>query len=195
VKIRAGWDATTVNCEQVARVAEDAGVDGITLHPRTRSQGYAGSADWNLVERLARQCRVPVIGNGDIGSAAEAVDRLRGTSCAAVMVGRAALSRPWLFRQAEDLWRGRPLTPDPAPEQIGEDLLLQLKDLVSWKGERTAVVEMRKFMAWAAKGLRGAADFRRQGQTLTGAAAVEEHVRRFFAGACLGAEGEKEFDE
>jgi nifR3 family TIM-barrel protein len=183
VKIRAGWDAASINCAEVARIAEDAGVDRITLHPRTRSQGYAGLADWSLVEGLVRRCRVPVVGNGDIDSAAVAVDRLRSSGCSAVMVGRAALGSPWLFAQAAELWQGRPAGPAPEPRQIGEDLVTQLRDLVRWKGERIAVVEMRKFVAWGAKGFVGVAEFRRATQRVTEASELEERVLRFFDAA------------
>ena len=187
VKIRAGWDAASINCTEVARIAEDAGVDRITLHPRTRSQGYSGLADWSLVEELVSRCRVPVVGNGDIDSAAVAVERLRTSGCAGVMVGRAALGQPWLFAQAAELWQGRPAGPSPEPRQIGEDLVAQLRDLVRWKGERIAVVEMRKFVAWGAKGFVGVAEFRRGTQHVTEADELEERVHRFFDG--VGGEG------
>lgn len=187
VKIRAGWDAASINCTQVARIAEDAGVDRITLHPRTRSQGYSGLADWSLVEELVHRCRIPVVGNGDIDSAAGAVERLQSSGCAAVMVGRAALGQPWLFAQAAELWRGRPAGPSPDPWQIGEDLVVQLRDLVRWKGERIAVVEMRKFVAWGVKGFAGAAEFRRCTQQVTAAGELEERVHRFFD--AVGGEG------
>ena len=180
VKIRSGWDAGSVNCSEIARIAEDQGVDRITLHPRTRSQGYSGSADWSLVIELAAQCRIPLVGNGDIDDAGQALERLRSSGCAAVMVGRAALSRPWLFRQAEDLWAGRPMSVAPTPVEVGEDLIRQLRDLTEWKTERTAVVEMRKFVAWATKGCSGAAEFRRRAQRMETAGEVVDHIRNFF---------------
>ena len=183
VKIRAGWDAASVNCGEIARIAEDQGVDRITLHPRTRSQGYGGRADWSLVSDLAASCGVPVVGNGDIRDAEDAVRRLHDHGCAAVMIGRAALAIPCVFPQAEDRLAGRPESPAPAPESVGDQLVRQLRDLAEWKSERTAVVEMRKFVAWATKGYVGAAEFRRRAQTLPGAAELEEHIRVFFANA------------
>jgi len=183
VKLRAGWDSASINCVALARLAEDAGVDRITLHPRTRSQGYAGRADWSLVAELARACRVPVVGNGDVDGAETAVKRLTESGCAAVMIGRAALGRPWIFRQAHRLRQGLAPEPNVSPVQIGEDLLVQLQDLVAWKGERVAVVEMRKFVAWGTKGFAGAAEFRRVTQEVTEVAALQDLVRQFFATA------------
>lgn len=183
VKLRAGWDAASINCIAVARLAEAAGVDRITLHPRTRSQGYAGRADWSLVAEVAQACRVPVVGNGDIDCAEMAMQRLAESGCAAVMIGRAALGRPWIFKQAQALWQGLAPEPSLSPVQIGEDLLTQLQDLVTWKGERVAVVEMRKFVAWGTKGFAGAAEFRRVTQEVTQVAALQDLVRQFFATA------------
>lgn len=97
VKIRAGWDEDDVNCREVARLVEAAGAAAITLHARTREQRYSRAADWELVRALAGECRVPVIGNGDILTWYEAEDRQRASGCAAVMVGRGALIKPWLF--------------------------------------------------------------------------------------------------
>ncbi len=180
VKIRAGWDASRRNAPEIAALAEGEGVDLIVVHPRTRSQGYAGRADWTVVAAVAERVSVPVVGNGDIADARSAVDRLREAGCAAVMIGRGALGAPWVFGQAEALLRGDepPLTPPSA--RIGQDLLDQFRDLVRWKGERVAVAEMRKFAAWAARGMPGATAFRRRIQGLPTRAEAEEEIRRFF---------------
>ncbi|GAB4265609.1 MAG: tRNA dihydrouridine synthase DusB [Deferrisomatales bacterium] len=180
VKIRSGWDAGSVNCLEVGKMAEDCGVDRVTLHPRTRAQGYAGKADWSWVARLVREVSVPVAGNGDVASGPEAAARLRRTGCAAVMIGRGALGAPWVFRDAEAAWRGAPAPPPPEAPRIGLDLLRQIDDLARWKGERAAVVEMRKFLAWGAKGMGGATEFRREIQQCDSRDRLEAAVRRFF---------------
>jgi len=189
VKIRAGWDASRRNAPEIAALAEDEGADLIVVHPRTRSQGYAGRADWSVVAAVVERVAVPVVGNGDIADARSAVDRLRESGCAAVMIGRAALGAPWVFGQAEALLRGDEMPPAPGPARIGRDLLEQFRDLVRWKGERVAVAEMRKFAAWAARGMPGATAFRRRIQSLPTRAEAEEEIRRFFH---MGSQGERE---
>ncbi len=182
IKLRAGWDASDVNCLALGQMAEGCGVDAITLHPRTRAQGYSGTADWNLVNALVQRVSVPVYGNGDLTDADVAVARCREASCRGVMIGRAAVARPWIFREVEARWQGE-VEPEPGPLWIAEDLLRHLDDLVVLKGEQVAVLEMRKFAAWSAKGRRGATEFRRRVQEVTEAEVMAREVRRFFGGA------------
>lgn len=182
VKIRSGWTEGSINCLEVGRLAEACGVDLITLHPRTRAQGYGGRADWRLVRELAEGVSVPVIGNGDVGSAEEAVGKMGECGCHGVMIGRAALSAPWLFRQGERLAQGRDPGPAPEPWEIGADLCAQLDDLVCRKGARVACFEMRKFASWGAKGLSGAADFRRRLQDASDVGALRREVETCFGG-------------
>ncbi len=180
VKIRAGWDRASRNFLEVGRLAEDCGVDWITLHPRTRADGYSGTADWSLVGALAGTVRIPVVGNGDVTDAGEALHRMRASRCAGVMIGRAAAGRPWIFREAEALHAGEEPPPAPEAAEVGRDLLLQMEDLVGWKGERTAVFEMRKFVGWSARGRPGAAELRRRVQTAESTRALAGEVERFF---------------
>lgn len=183
VKIRAGWTEGSINFLEVGRLAQARGVDLITLHPRTRAQGYGGQADWSLVRALAAEVSVPVVGNGDVGSAEQALARLRQCGCAGVMIGRAALSTPWIFREAELLAEGRAPGLPPSPAALGRDLCAQLDDLARWKGPRVAALEMRKFAAWGARGLPGAAEFRRGIQEAPDVAALRRAVEAFFGGA------------
>ena len=180
IKIRSGWDASSENYLEVGRLATACGVDAIALHPRTRAQGYGGRADWSLVQALARGVPVPVVGNGDVASGEEAIERMHQTGCAGVMIGRAALIRPWIFREAELLFRRRAPYPPPSAAEVGRDLAAQLDDLARWKGERTAVLEMRKFVAWGSKGMPGAAEFRRRTQRAGDIGSLTEEIRRFF---------------
>jgi len=182
-KIRTGWDAGSVNAVDVGRLAADCGVDFVTVHGRTRAQGYAGRADWAAIEEVARVLPIPVVGNGDVGSAAEAVGHLRDSGVAGVMIGRVALGSPWVFRQAERLARGEPAGAPPDPAAVGEDLLAQIEDLEAVKGERVAIFESRKFVAWSCRGMTGATEFRRRVQEIRDLPTLRGEVSRFFSEA------------
>ena len=106
IKIRGGWDDTCINAVEVARMAQDVGVVAITVHPRTRSQQYGGRAPWDVIADVVRAVEVPVTGNGDVDSLAEARRMMAVTGCAGVMVGRGALGRPWVFDAAHEEWSG-----------------------------------------------------------------------------------------
>jgi nifR3 family TIM-barrel protein len=162
VKMRSGWSPSEENFIEAGRMAEECGADGITLHPRFRSQGYSGVADWSKVAALAEAVKVPVAGSGDVGSAEEAVKRLSDFPVAAVMIGRAALSEPWLFRDAARLLAGEKPAGRPSAGEISADLLLQYDRLLELKGEGAAVGEIKKFTAWALKGFEMATHKRKE---------------------------------
>jgi tRNA-dihydrouridine synthase B len=119
VKIRAGWDESSRNAVEVARMAEGEGVHAIAVHGRTRTQLYTGEADWDLVAEVKQAVRVPVIGSGDIITAAGALARLRETGVDGIMIGRATLAHPWIFREIDALQRGLPITPVTPAERFG----------------------------------------------------------------------------
>jgi tRNA-dihydrouridine synthase len=125
VKIRAGWDEGSRNAVEVARMAEGEGVSAIAVHGRTRTQLYTGEADWELVARVKQAVRVPVIGSGDVTTAAGALDRLATTGVDGLMVGRATLAHPWIFREIDALQRGLPIPPiAPAERCAAVDRLI-----------------------------------------------------------------------
>jgi nifR3 family TIM-barrel protein len=160
VKLRTGATADRPVFEEAGARLAAAGADGLILHGRSRAQGYGGRADWSFVDRLARAVRLPVAGNGDIESGAEAAARLAGHPVEAVMIGRAALHAPWIFRDAEAALEGRLPSPPPDAEEVAGDLARHFEDLLALKGERAAVGEMKKFVAWATKSMPGAAGLR-----------------------------------
>ncbi len=150
-KIRIGWDDSSINATHVARILEDLGIAAIAVHGRTRAQGYSGAADWNVIGNVAAAVRVPVIGNGDITSAADVARRRAETGIAGVMIGRAAMSAPWIFQQIKhELATGELL---PAPELAERWALIRRHCQLAveeWKNEDQAIRSMRaRLMAYS----------------------------------------------
>lgn len=159
VKMRMGWDRDSVCYLEAGKMAQDCGVAAITLHGRTRQEMYAGKADWNAIGELAAHLNIPVIGNGDIETVADAQRMLKETGCYAVMVGRGAMGNPWLFRDWQRAQQGlEPLT--VTPQERVSVALDHARQLIEHKGEYIGIREMRKHMAWYLKGMRGAAQVR-----------------------------------
>lgn len=155
VKIRAGWDAEHVNAVEFAMRMEQAGADAICVHGRTRAQMYAPGADWEIIRRVREAVTVPVIGNGDIFSADDALRMLRQTGCHGVMVARGAQGNPWIFRAIRCAMEGLPYTPPTLSERL-QTAMEHAEGLVREKGERTGIAEARRHMAWYVHGVRGA---------------------------------------
>ena len=172
VKIRAGWDAEHINAVEVAQIAEDAGAAAITVHPRTRDQLYLGRSDWNVIRAVKRAVRIPVIGNGDVVSGADAVRMKAETGCDAVMIARAAEGNPWIFREALCALRGEEYAP-PDVETRVKAALTHLDMQCEWRGERYAVPEMRKHVAWYLAGTPGSGILRARVNQMT----THEEVR------------------
>lgn len=159
VKIRKGWDANSVNAVEIARIAEDAGVAAIAVHARTRSQYYAGEADWDIIRQVKEVVSVPVIGNGDVVNPESAMKMMEETGCDGVMIARATRGNPWIFRQITDLEEGREIyVPDNAEKRRVARRHADL--LMRYKGEYTAVREMRAHLAWYTHGMPGASKLR-----------------------------------
>ncbi len=160
VKIRKGWDAHSVNAVEVAKICEAAGASMIAVHGRTREQMYAPPADWDIIAQVKRAVRIPVIGNGDIYSALDAMKMMEQTGCDLVMVGRGALGNPWIFREINSQYeRSCPVSPPGIYERITV-MHRHIQKLCEYKGERVGMREARKHTAWYMKGLRGAARLR-----------------------------------
>ncbi len=160
VKIRAGWDADSINAVEVAHAVSAAGASAIAVHGRTREQYYSGKADWSVIAAVKRAVDIPVIGNGDVTDGASALRMVEETGCDFVMVARGALGNPWIFRELNAAWRGEPLPPPPTKEDKKQMMLRHFNDVLDLKGEYVAVREMRKHIGWYLKGVPGAAAFR-----------------------------------
>ncbi|MDD3023056.1 MAG: tRNA dihydrouridine synthase DusB [Syntrophomonadaceae bacterium] len=162
VKMRKGWDENSNTCLALALAAQEAGAKAVTIHPRFRSQFFSGHADWEAIKEVKEHLDIPVIGNGDIWKAEDALHMIEYTNCDAVMIGRAAMGNPFIFRETVELLEnGRRIPPATVRERI--DAALKHLQLVSqFKGEAVASREMRKHLAWYTKGLPGAARIREE---------------------------------
>lgn len=155
VKIRSGWDQNNINAVEIAKVCESAGASAICVHPRTRSQGYTGKADWSIIKKVKEAVNIPVIGNGDITDIYSAKQMMDVTGCDAIMIGRAALGNPWLIKDIiEYLERGTLPTKIASVEKI-DMCLKHLHYLQEIKDEKIAVLEIRNHIAWYLKGMKG----------------------------------------
>lgn len=161
VKIRVGFSDAYFDYKAFSSELEAAGAKAITVHGRTREQFYSGRADWDKIKEIKQAVGIPVIGNGDVFSAEDAVNILDQTGCDAVMIARASLGNPWIFRECDALWKGQCIPPRPELDEIVDMVMDHLALTVADKGEYTAVREMRKHLSWYAKGIKNAAKLRK----------------------------------
>jgi tRNA-dihydrouridine synthase B len=209
VKIRAGWDARSINAPEMAKRLEGAGAAAVALHARTRAQGYSGRADWGLIARVKQAVQIPVIGNGDVRSADDCARLMRESGCDAVMIGRAALGYPWIFRE---LLGGEPPSPEERRILVRRHFLEHLAFFAEGRPpdinaygqaggdarEIHALRQFRKHLLWYAHGLHGAAAFRAHAARLEERDEVLGAIDAFFGEARSAAphelSAEPEFD-
>ena len=166
VKIRSGWDNNSINAVEIARICEKAGASAICVHPRTRSQGYSGYANWNVIKDVKDNVSIPVIGNGDITDIYKAREMIDKTGCDLIMIGRGVLGNPWLIKEINEyLERGVIISKPTEIEKI--DMCLKHLDYLSKiKPEKLACLEIRSHIGWYLKGVKGAKQVKEKIYTL-----------------------------
>jgi len=160
VKIRKGFDDTSINAVEIAKIIEDAGGAAVAVHGRTREQYYSGKADWDIIRQVKEAVSIPVIGNGDVLSGEDAVAMQRETGCDGVMIGRGAQGNPWIFSELLEYERTGSIPARPSQQELTEMMLRHARLQMQYKGEYLGIREMRKHVSWYTKGLPNSAKLR-----------------------------------
>lgn len=179
IKIRTGWDQNTRNAVDVAKMAHDEGITWVAIHGRTRAQGYSGLADWDLIGEVKAKSKIPILGNGDIMTPQQAVQRLHETGCDGVLIGRGALKNPFIFMDAFALWKLEER--DQSFQRDYWSLFQDLsREIAAHCEPHILKIQLKKFAAWFATGYPGASQFRKEIFQMQDVHAVEELARGFF---------------
>lgn len=173
LKIRKGWDKEHINAIEIAKIAEKNGISAITIHGRTKEEFYSGVADWEIIKMVKEAVNIPVIGNGDIVSIESAEKIFKETNCDGIMIGRASLGNPWIFKE---ILTGEKV--EKTCEDVKKIIKKHLKMLTAEKGEYTAIREMRKHIAWYIKGFSNAAEIRRKVNEIDELEKLEEMIEQ-----------------
>src|SRR5690242_19289871 len=182
-KIRSGWNEAMRDPVMIARRCEDAGARVLTLHPRTRTQMYSGSARWEEIAAVVDALTIPVLGNGDIKTPEDAVRMHRETRCAGIMIARGSFGQPWIFDQTRDLLEGKPKRPEPSVEERFAIALDHARMAQDYEPDRRgAAIEFRKHLGWYVKGLPGSAELRKRLHAVVSLGEVEDIFADYLRG-------------
>ncbi len=186
VKIRSGWNDAQRDPVTIAQRCREAGAQGLTLHARTRTQMFSGSANWDEIARVVEALDIPVIGNGDITTAADVVAMRAHTNCAGAMIARGSFGNPWIFTQARALLAGRAARPDPTPEERCATALEHARLALRLQGDtRKTALEFRKHFGWYTKGVAGAANLRERLFQIESMQQAEAIFAAYLAGSAV----------
>ncbi len=194
IKIRTGWDANTRNALEVCQLAADEGMTWVAIHGRTRAQGYSGWSDWDFITEIKLKSRIPIIGNGDIHSPIQAIQRLKQSGCDGVMIGRGCLKNPTIFRQALHQWKNP--TAEPMKVVSYLEILSGLRQsLETYAEPHLIVIQMKKFAAWFSSGYSGASQFRKEIFQCKSNEETMELIFRFFGTVSMSAQQDTSHEE
>src|SRR5699024_4302836 len=161
VKIRTGWDSSSINALEISKILEAEGVSAITIHGRTREMFYTGDADWEIIKEVKDHVNIPVIGNGDLFTSEDVYNIFKYTGCDGIAIGRGSRGNPWIFKESIDLLKGETVSYPTKEEKL--NMIIKHLDLISCiKGEKIGVKEMRKHIAWYVKGMENSASFKNE---------------------------------
>ena len=180
IKIRAGWHSGEKRALEISIIAQDCGVDAVMLHPRTAAQGYSGAADWSIIEEVKKKLHIPVIGSGDIRGPEDAYRMISTTSCDGIMIGRAALGNPWIFRDTVRHLEGRKSAQTPSRAERERVIRCHMEMEINCLGESFGLRHFRKHLLWYTKGMRGGSLFRDVVGRVHDKNAILDAVHRFF---------------
>ena len=179
LKMRIGWDREHINAVEFAKIAEDSGISEITVHGRTREQQYSGNADWDMIAEVKKSVSIPVIGNGDLFTACDAVTHMRESGVDGIMIGRGALGNPWIFREIQAALAGKETVCVSLQERFSM-ILRHYGMMLESRPEHIAIREMRKHIGWYLHGLRGSARIRNEINHCADPGEVFSLLNRFF---------------
>ena len=180
VKFRKGWDNNSVNAVEFAKMCEASGASFVTVHGRTRAQGYSGEADWDIIRQVKEAVKIPVIGNGDIDSPEKAEQMMHYSGVDGIMIGRAMLGNPWLLDRVDRYLKGLPAKSEPSVLQIRDMLLKHLNLVIDYYGERGGIAISRKFVGWYVRSLHEAKRFREQYTKLNALSEARQLINEYF---------------
>lgn len=185
LKYRMGWDEKSINAIEVAKLAEDCGVEQLALHGRTRVQGYSGNADWDIVAKVKQAVKIPVVGSGDVRTPEQAIQRLKETGVDGVMIGRGAMANPWIFRQTWEMMHGlEPYRPSLEEKRIflGDYFDVMMAEMPN---EKAAMGKVKQLCAQFTHGLPGGAQFREQVFHSQSVPELMDRIDTYFSQTCL----------
>lgn len=179
VKIRSGWDSNSINAVEVAKICEEAGAKAICVHGRTRSQGYSGKVDLDIIKKVKESVSIPVIGNGDVNSIESAIKMFEYTGVDAIMIGRGALGNPWLIKQLVTYFDTGIILEKPSYKEIIDMCRKHLNYLLELKSEKISVLEMRSHISWYIKGLPKSTEIKKELFTISDAKGIIDLLDRY----------------
>ncbi len=180
VKFRKGWDNNSVNATDFAKMCEASGAEFITVHGRTRAQGYSGTADWNIIKEVKSAVKIPVVGNGDVTSPQSAAEMIKQTGCDGVMIGRAALGAPWLTGEIAKYLKTGSLPQKQPAQEVKNTLLKHISLLTKYYGEKLALALSRKYVCWYSKNFHDAKRFRENYMKINDYQAAVAEINAYF---------------